>query len=106
MAVKSTRNDALTWTLGAGVADTFEFLDSPSVPFVRIYNTDPTNIVWVRDDGTTAVAAADGAIPVPPVGGTAVIIIRSIGGVRTPLSIVSAGASVITAIKWFRPASQ
>lgn len=103
MAVKTSRTDAFTWSLGAGVADTFEFLDSPNVPFVKILNTDATNIVWVRDDGTTAVAGADGAIPIPPVNGVGLFIIRSIGGVRTPLSIISAGTPSITAIKWFRP---
>lgn len=102
MAVKTSRTDAFTWTLGAGVADTFQFLDAPSVPFVKIVNTDATNTVWVRDDGVTVIAAADGAIPVLP-NGSAVFIIRSIGGVQTPLSLISAGASVVTAIKWTRP---
>lgn len=105
MAVKTSRTDAFTWTLGVGVADTFQFLDTPSVAFVKLINTDATNIVWVRDDGVTAVAAADGAIPVMPVNGSAVFIIRSIGGVQTPLSIISAAASVVTAIKWTRPAN-
>lgn len=103
MAVKTSRTDAFTWTLGAAVADTFQFLDAPSVPFVKLVNTDATNTVWVRDDGTTVVAAADGAIPVPPGNGSYTFIIRSIGGVQTPLSIISAGASVVTAIKTTRP---
>jgi len=99
MAVKTSRTDAFTWTLGAGVADTFQFLDAPHPAYVTIFNSDATNTVWVRDDGTTVVAAADGAIPVHPISGSRTFLVRTIGGVVTPLSIISAGASIVTAIK-------
>lgn len=103
MAVKSSRTDGFTWSLGAAVADTFQFLDSPGVPFIKIVNLDATNYLWVRDDGVTAVIEADGAMPVPPGNGSYTFIMRSIGNVVTPLSIISAGAAKVCAIKSTRP---
>ena len=110
MAAKSTRTQALTWTLGAGVADTFDWGDNATgggtfgstginvaqakPPFTLMVNMDPTNTVWVRFDGTAAVAEAEGTILVPPNFGTAKIANRG-----AQLSVVSAGAAKVSAIR-------
>lgn len=108
MATKTTATDALTWTLGAGVADTFNFTDNEGgsnsrsgVPYVLIYNQDATNIVWVKPlnelpggADTAATVAGAGCIPVPNAGGSATIAIKG-----RILSVISTGASVVTAVK-------
>lgn len=110
MAAKTTRTNALTWTLGAAVADTFDWGDSAvgggmhgatginiaqaKPPFTLVVNMDPTNTVWARYDGTVAVAEAEGTILVPPNYGSAKIANRG-----AQLSIVSAGAAKVSAIR-------
>lgn len=106
MAVKTSRADALTWTLGVGVADTMQFLDSPSVPFMKVINLDATNAIWVRRDGAAAVIEAEGCIYVPPgtPGATGVVVIAgSVNGAPCVLSIISVAAAKVSVQKATRP---
>lgn len=116
MAAKTTRADALTWTLGAGVADTLQFLDSPPVAFVKLVNLDTTNYVWVRRDSSTvgggaATVEGEGCLPVPPNGGSLTLLAGSTTGqsvsvgatAAVTMSIISVGAAKVCAIKSNRP---
>ena len=93
MAAKSTRTNALTWSLGGTTADTFAWLDSPGLPYTMIVNHHATELLWVRFDGTTAVAEAEGCILVPPAYGSVTFAMRG-----ATLSIVGNGNKV-TAVK-------
>lgn len=79
-AVRSVSN-----TLTTTVADTITL--TQAWPSIRVTNSDASNILWVRQDGTTAVALADNASPVP---------VSSSRIFRT--SLTSAGTSVISVV--------
>lgn len=58
-AVRSVTN-----TLTTTVADTVTLLQG--WPAIEVTNHDDTNFLWVRQDGSTAVASADNATPIAP----------------------------------------
>lgn len=108
MAAQTTRLDALTWSLGAGVADTFQFLDTPGVAFIKIVNLDPTNVVWVRRDGGVATVEGAGCMPVPPGNGSLTVIANgsagaSTGSVPATISVICTAIAKVCAIKTTRP---
>lgn len=55
---------SVTNTLTTTVADTITLLQG--WPAIEVTNRDDTNVLWVRQDGTTAVANADNATPIAP----------------------------------------
>lgn len=108
MAAITTRLDAITWTLGAGVADTLQFLDTPGVAFIKIVNLDATNMVWVRRDGSVATVEGAGCMPVPPGNGSLTVTANgsagaSAGSVPATISVISVAAAKVCAIKATRP---
>lgn len=58
-AIRSVSN-----TLSGTTADTVTLTQPWSA--IEVTNSDTTNILWVRQDGVTAVAAADNATPIAP----------------------------------------
>ncbi len=58
-AVRSVSN-----TLTTTVADTITL--TQAWPAIEVTNSDSSNILWVRQDGTTAVALADNNTPIAP----------------------------------------
>lgn len=97
MAAKSTRTIALTWSLGGTTADTFDWLDDTNPPYTQIYNHHATELLWVRFDGTTAVAEAEGCILVPPAYGN--VVFSTYGAV---LSIVGNGNKLTVVARTLR----
>lgn len=86
-AVRSVSN-----TLTTTVADTITL--TQGWPAIEVTNGDDTNILWVRQDGVTAVANADNATPIavssskilkssPTSAGTHVISVVGSGGAYT-----------------------
>lgn len=58
-AIRSVSN-----TLTTTVADTITL--TQLWPSIQVTNSDATNILWVRQDGVTAVALADNNTPIAP----------------------------------------
>lgn len=84
-AVRSVSN-----TLTTTVADTITL--TQAWPAIEVTNADTTNDVWVRQDGTTAVALADNCTKVPA--GTSKTIRASVTGSGTVvISIVGSGGA-------------
>lgn len=82
-AVRSVSN-----TLSTTVADTVTL--TQAWPAIEVTNADATNDVWVRQDGTTAVALADNNTRVPA--GTSKVISASVSSAGTIIvSIVGNG---------------
>lgn len=86
-AVRSVTN-----TLTTTVADTITL--TQLWPAIEVTNRDDTNVLWVRQDGVTAVANADNATPIavssskvlsssPTAAGTHVISVVGSGGAYT-----------------------
>lgn len=81
---------SVTNTLTTTVADTVT-LTQPW-PAIEVTNYDTTNTLWVRQDGTTAVASADNNTPIAA--GTSKILSASITSSGTHVvSVVGSGGS-------------
>lgn len=84
-AVRSVSN-----TLTTTVADTVTLLQG--WPAIEVTNSDDTNILWVRQDGTTAVALADNATPIAP--SSSKVISASVNGSgQIVVSVVGSGGA-------------
>ena len=81
---------SITLTLTTTVADTITLLQA--WPAIDITNHDDTNDIWVRQDGTTAVASADNATLIPA--GQSKVIAASVNeDGQTVISVVGSGGS-------------
>lgn len=84
-AVRSVSN-----TLTTTVADTITL--TQAWPAIEVTNSDDTNILWVRQDGVTAVALADNATPIAP--STSKILAASVNSAgQHVISVVGSGGA-------------